>query len=90
MGEFEWNADGKAVVFLVTPSPNAEGDAGSRDRSGDHHRDGAGNNRRNHRYRNGSGDDRRDRPDTTEETLPLETLSANPTKPLATSTADPT
>ena len=87
VGEFEWNANGTAVVFRVTPSltqkvmPETLPETAAE-----------------------TVPDTTDEttvtmatpeitaetvPDTTEETAPLETLSANPTKPLATGTADP-
>ena len=87
VGEFEWDANGTAVVFRVTPSltqkvmPETLPETTTE-----------------------TVPETTDEttvtvtvpettaetvPDTTEETLPLETLSANPTKPLATGTADP-
>lgn len=89
VGEFEWNADGKAVVFLVTPSLTQKvmPEAGTVPETTTE-----------------TVPETTDEstvavtvpettaetvPDTTEETAPLETLSANPTKPLATGTADP-
>ena len=87
VGEFDWDADGTALVFLVTPSltqkvmPETLPETTTE-----------------------TVPETTDEttvtatvpetaaetvPDTTEETLPLETLSANPTKPLATGTADP-
>lgn len=87
VGEFEWDANGTAVVFRVTPSltqkvmPETVPEATTE-----------------------TVPETTDEttvtvtvpettaetvPDTTEETAPLETLSANPTKPLATGTADP-
>lgn len=87
VGEFEWDANGTAVVFRVTPSltqkvmPETVPETTTE-----------------------TVPETTDEttvavtvpettaetvPDTTEETAPLETLSANPTKPLATGTADP-
>lgn len=87
VGEFEWDANGTAVVFRVTPSltqkvmPETLPETAAE-----------------------TVPDTTDEttvtvtvpettaetvPDTTEETLPLETLSANPTKPMATGTAAP-
>lgn len=87
VGEFEWDANGTAVVFRVTPSltqkvmPETLPETTTE-----------------------TVPETTDEttvtvtvpettaetvPDTTEETAPLETLSANPTKPLATGTADP-
>lgn len=87
VGEFEWDANGTAVVFRVTPSltqkvmPETLPETTTE-----------------------TVPETTDEttvtvtvpettaetvPDTTEETLPLETLSVNPTKPLATGTADP-
>lgn len=74
VGEFEWDANGTAVVFRVTPSltqkvmpetlpeTTTETVPDTTDETV---------------------------PDTTEETAPLETLSVNPTKPAATGTAAP-
>ena len=62
VGEFEWDANGTAVVFRVTPSLTQKVMPEAETLPETTSRDGAGNNRRNHRYRNGSGDDRRDRP----------------------------
>ena len=87
VGEFEWDANGTAVVFRVTPSltqkvmpetlPETTTETAPE-----------------------TTDETtvtvtvpettaETVPDTTEETLPLETLSANPTKPAVTGTADP-
>lgn len=87
VGEFEWDANGTAVVFRVTPSltqkvmpetlPETTTETVPE-----------------------TTDETtvtvtvpettaETVPDTTEETVPLETLSANPTKPAATGTADP-
>ena len=87
VGEFEWDANGTAVVFRVTPSltqkvmpetlPETTTETVPE-----------------------TTDETtvtvtvpettaETVPDTTEETLPLETLSVNPTKPAATGTADP-
>lgn len=87
VGEFEWDANGTAVVFRVTPSltqkvmPETVPETTTE-----------------------TVPETTDEttvavtvpettaetvPDTTEETAPLETLSVNPTKPLATGTADP-
>lgn len=87
VGEFEWDANGTAVVFRVTPSltqkvmPETLPETTTE-----------------------TVPETTDEttvtmaipeitaetvPDTTEETAPLETLSANPTKPAATGTADP-
>lgn len=87
VGEFEWDANGTAVVFRVTPSltqkvmPETLPETTTE-----------------------TVPETTDEttvtvtvpettaetvPDTTEETIPLETLSVNPTKPLATGTADP-
>lgn len=87
VGEFEWDANGTAVVFRVTPSltqkvmpetlPETAAETVPE-----------------------TTDETtvtvtvpettaETVPDTTEETLPIETLSANPTKPAVTGTADP-
>ena len=89
VGEFDWDADGTALVFLVTPglTQKAATEAETLPETTTE-----------------TVPETTDEttvtvtvpettaetvPDTTEETLPLETLSANPTKPLATGTADP-
>lgn len=89
VGEFDWDADGTALVFLVTPglTQKAATEAETVPETTAE-----------------TAPETTDEtavtvtipettaeivPDTTEETLPLETLSANPTKPLATGTADP-
>ena len=74
VGEFEWDANGTAVVFRVTPSltqkvmpetvPETTTETVPETTA-------------------------ETVPDTTEETAPLETLSVNPTKPAATGTAAP-
>ena len=89
VGEFEWNADGKAVVFLVTPSltqkvmPEAETLPETAAETAPETTD------ETTVTVTVPETTAETVPDTTEETLPLETLSANPTKPLATGTADP-
>lgn len=89
VGEFEWNADGKAVVFLVTPSltqkvmPETETVPETTAETVPETTDET-------TVTMAIPETTAETvPDTTEETLPLETLSANPTKPLATGTADP-
>lgn len=83
VGEFEWDANGTAVVFRVTPSLTqkvmpetaAETVPDTTDET---------------TVTMAAPEITAETvPDTTEETLPLETLSANPTKPLATGTAAP-
>ncbi len=89
VGEFEWNADGKAVVFLVTPSltqkvmPETETVPETTAETAPETTD------ETTVTVTVPETTAETVPDTTEETLPLETLSANPTKPLATGTADP-
>lgn len=89
VGEFDWDADGTALVFLVTPglTQKAATEAETVPETAAE-----------------TVPDTTDEttvavtvpettaetvPDTTEETVPLETLSANPTKPAVTGTADP-
>lgn len=85
VGEFDWNADGKAVVFWVTPSltqkvvPEAETLPETTAETVPETTDET-------TVTMGIPETV---PDTTEETLPVETLSANPTKPAVTGTADP-
>ena len=87
VGEFEWDANGTAVVFRVTPSltqkvmpetlpeTTAETVPETTDET---------------TVTMAIPETTAETvPDTTEETAPLETLSANPTKPLATGTAAP-
>lgn len=83
VGEFEWDANGTAVVFRVTPSLTqkvmpetaAETVPDTTDET---------------TVTMAAPEITAETvPDTTEETLPLETLSANPTKPAATGTAAP-
>lgn len=87
VGEFEWDANGTAVVFRVTPSLTqkvmpetlpetaAETVPETTDET---------------TVAMATPEITAETvPDTTEETIPLETLSVNPTKPLATGTADP-
>lgn len=87
VGEFEWDANGTAVVFRVTPSltqkvmpetlpeTTTETVPETTDET---------------TVTMATPEITAETvPDTTEETLPLETLSVNPTKPLATGTADP-
>ena len=89
VGEFEWNADGKAVVFLVTPSltqkvmPETETVPETTTETVPETTD------ETTVAVTVPETTAETVPDTTEETTPLETLSANPTKPLATGTADP-
>lgn len=87
VGEFEWDANGTAVVFRVTPSltqkvmPETlpETTTETVPETTDETTVTA----------TVPETTAETVPDTTEETAPLETLSANPTKPLATGTADP-
>lgn len=89
VGEFEWNADGKAVVFLVTPSltqkvmPEAETLPETTTETVPETTD------ETTVTVTVPETTAETVPDTTEETLPLETLSVNPTKPAVTGTADP-
>ena len=89
VGEFEWNTDGKAVVFLITPSltqkvvPEAETLPETTAETVPETTD------ETTVTVTVPETAAETVPDTTEETVPLETLSANPTKPAVTGTADP-
>lgn len=89
VGEFEWDANGKAVVFLVTPSltqkvmPEAETLPETTTETVPETTD------ETTVTVTVPETTAETVPDTTEETAPLETLSANPTKPAVTGTADP-
>lgn len=89
VGEFEWDANGTAVVFLVTPSltqkvmPETETVPETTTETVPETTD------ETTVTVTVPETTAETVPDTTEETAPLETLSANPTKPLATGTADP-
>lgn len=87
VGEFDWDADGTALVFLVTPSltqkvmPETETVPETTTETGPETTD------ETTVTVTVPETTAETVPDTTEETAPLETLSANPTKPLATGTA---
>ena len=89
VGEFDWDADGTALVFLVTPSltqkvmPETETVPETTTETGPETTD------ETTVTVTVPETTAETVPDTTEETAPLETLSANPTKPMATGTADP-
>lgn len=89
VGEFDWDADGTALVFLVTPSltqkvmPETETVPETTTETVPETTD------ETTVTATVPETAAETVPDTTEETLPLETLSANPTKPMATGTADP-
>ena len=89
VGEFEWNTDGKTVVFLITPSltqkvvPEAETVPETTTETVPETTD------ETTVTVTVPETAAETVPDTTEETVPLETLPVNPTKPLATGTADP-
>lgn len=89
VGEFEWDANGTAVVFLVTPSltqkvmPETETVPETTTETVPETTD------ETTVTVTVPETTAETVPDTTEETAPLETLSANPTKPLAIGTADP-
>lgn len=89
VGEFEWDANGTAVVFRVTPSltqkvmPETETVLETTTETVPETTD------ESTVTVTVPETTAETVPDTTEETAPLETLSANPTKPLATGTADP-
>ena len=89
VGEFEWDANGTAVVFRVTPSltqkvmPETETVPETTTETVPETTD------ETTVTVTVPETTAETVPDTTEETLPLETLSANPTKPMATGTADP-
>ena len=87
VGEFDWDADGTALVFLVTPSltqkvmPETETVPETTTETVPETTD------ETTVTVTVPETTAETVPDTTEETAPLETLSANPTKPLATGTA---
>ena len=89
VGEFEWDANGTAVVFLVTPSltqkvmPETETVPETTTETVPETTD------ETTVTVTVPETTAETVPDTTEETAPLETLSANPTKPAVTGTADP-
>ena len=89
VGEFEWDANGTAVVFRVTPSltqkvmPEAETLPETTTETVPETTDETTVAMATPEITAETV------PDTTEETVPLETLSANPTKPAVTGTADP-
>ena len=89
VGEFEWDANGTAVVFRVTPSltqkvmPETETVPEATTETVPETTD------ETTVTVTVPETTAETVPDTTEETVPLETLSANPTKPMATGTADP-
>lgn len=89
VGEFEWDANGTAVVFRVTPSltqkvmPETETVPETAAETVPETTD------ETTVTVTVPETTAETVPDTTEETLPLETLSVNPTKPAATGTADP-
>lgn len=87
VGEFEWDANGTAVVFRVTPSltqkvmPETLPETTT---------ETAPETTDETTVTMATPEITAETvPDTTEETVPLETLSANPTKPAVTGTADP-
>ena len=89
VGEFEWNADGKAVVFLVTPSLTQKA-ATEAETVPETTAETAPETTDETTVAVTVPETTAETvPDTTEETLPLETLSVNPTKPAATGTAAP-
>ena len=89
VGEFEWDANGTAVVFRVTPSltqkvmPETETVPETTTETVPETTD------ETTVTVTVPETTAETVPDTTEETVPLETLSANPTKPAVTGTADP-
>lgn len=89
VGEFEWDANGTAVVFRVTPSltqkvmPETETVPETTTETVPETTD------ETTVAVTVPETTAETVPDTTEETAPLETLSANPTKPAVTGTADP-
>lgn len=89
VGEFEWDANGTAVVFRVTPSltqkvmPETETVPETTTETVPETTD------ETTVTVTVPETTAETVPDTTEETAPLETLSANPTKPAVTGTADP-
>ena len=89
VGEFEWNADGKAVVFLVTPSLTQKAATEAETVPETTAETAPETTDETTVAVTVSETTAETVPDTTEETLPLETLSVNPTKPAATGTAAP-
>ncbi len=89
VGEFDWDADGTALVFLVTPGLTQKA-ATEAETVPETTAETVPETTDETTVTMAIPETTAETvPDTTEETAPLETLSANPTKPLATGTADP-
>jgi len=87
VGEFEWDANGTAVVFRVTPSLTQKGMPETLPETTT---ETVPETTDETTITMATPEITAETvPDTTEETVPLETLSANPTKPAATGTAAP-
>ena len=87
VGEFDWDADGTALVFLVTPGLTQKA-ATEAETVPETTAETAPETTDETTVTVTVPETTAETvPDTTEETAPLETLSANPTKPLATGTA---
>lgn len=89
VGEFDWDADGTALVFLVTPGLTQKA-ATEAETVPETTAETVPETTDETTVTMATPEITAETvPDTTEETLPLETLSANPTKPAATGTAAP-
>ena len=89
VGEFDWDADGTALVFLVTPGLTQKA-ATEAETLPETTAETAPETTDETAVTVTVPETTAETvPDTTEETLPLETLSANPTKPAVTGTEDP-
>ena len=89
VGEFDWDANGTAVVFLVTPGLTQKA-ASAAETVPETTAETVPETTDETTVAVTVPETAAETvPDTTEETLPLETLSANPTKPMATGTAAP-
>lgn len=89
VGEFDWDADGTALVFLVTPGLTQKA-ATEAETVPETTAETAPETTDETTVTVTVPETTAETvPDTTEETAPLETLSANPTKPAVTGTADP-
>lgn len=89
VGEFEWDANGTAVVFLVTPGLTQKAASAAEtlpETTAETVPETTDETTVTVTVPETTAETV---PDTTEETLPIETLSVNPTKPAVTGTADP-
>lgn len=89
VGEFDWDADGTALVFLVTPGLTQKAATEAETVPETTTETVPETTDETTVTATVPETTAETVPDTTEETAPLETLSANPTKPLATGTAAP-